>query len=56
MIDELDPQAVMFLLNAIAFDAKWEEEFSEDRTQKDYTFIKENGTTELCSRALCGSF
>ena len=58
LIDELDPQAVMFLLNAIAFDAKWEEEFSEDRTQKDYTFIKENGTTEnvdmMFGEFLCG--
>ena len=45
LIDELSPDAVMFLMNAIALDAKWEEEFSEARTQKDYTFTKEDGTT-----------
>ena len=44
-IDELDESVTMILMNAIALDASWEEEFEKTKTQKDYTFTKEDGTT-----------
>ena len=33
IIDELDPLTVMVLVNAIAFDAKWDEAYTEDQIQ-----------------------
>lgn len=34
IIDELDPMARVFVINAIAFDGKWQEPFQKDRTEK----------------------
>lgn len=33
IIDDLDPMAKVFLVNAIAFDGKWEEPFKKERTK-----------------------
>ena len=46
IIDEIPEGAIMYLMNAIALDAKWDIEFSEQATEKDYTFTKADGTTE----------
>jgi serpin B len=35
----------MYLINAIAFDAKWDEEYNDDQIEKD-TFTNADGTTE----------
>lgn len=43
IIDELDPETVMALMNAVYFNAKWTEKFDKDDT-KDETFIKEDGS------------
>lgn len=45
LIEELSPETVMILMNAIALDAKWTETFDEAKTQKDYTFTKADGST-----------
>ena len=34
VIDELDPQTVMVLVNAISFDGKWEEQYDEDHVRE----------------------
>lgn len=44
LIDELQANTAMVLLNAIALDASWEEEFIESSTKKDYSFYKDDGT------------
>ena len=44
LIEELEPQTAMVLMNAIALDASWKEEFTEEKTRKDYTFTKADGT------------
>lgn len=46
ILDEMPPNTAMILMNAIALDAKWKDEFDEEKTQKAYTFTKADGTTE----------
>ena len=44
VIDQLDPLTVMVLVNAISFDAKWEEPYEEDNVN-DGQFTAHDGTT-----------
>ena len=44
VIDELDPLTVMVLVNAISFDAKWEEPYEEDMVNEG-VFTNHDGTT-----------
>lgn len=45
ILEVIPPNAVMYLINAVAFDAKWETEFNKDMTVKaDFTAI--DNTTE----------
>lgn len=46
IIDELDSSFVMFLMNAIAFDAKWEKAYSENDIKKEQ-FTDINNETKL---------
>ncbi len=47
VIDEIDSNVIMYLINAVAFDAKWETEFNKDMTVKaDFTAI-DNTTQEV---------
>lgn len=40
VLEEIPPNAIMYLINAVAFDAKWEVEFNKDMTVKaDFTAI-----------------
>lgn len=45
MNDRIDPKTVMMLINAIAFDAKWDAPFEEENCNEE-TFTHEDGTTE----------
>lgn len=44
LLDQIDPSMVMFLLSAMAFDAKWESAYKKSDIQKDYPFIKADGS------------
>ena len=46
ILDEIDPDAVSYLLNAIYFKADWTSKFDQKNT-KDETFTTENGKTKL---------
>ncbi|MBO4414300.1 MAG: serpin family protein [Clostridia bacterium] len=43
MLDKIDPNSVMFLINALAFDAEWEEKYV-DGDVRESIFILEDGT------------
>ena len=43
LLDNISPNAVLYLINALSFDAEWENPFSSDSTRTG-TFTKENGT------------
>lgn len=45
IIDKIDPMEVAILLNAIAFDGKWKEEYKSDMVHQE-TFTNENGDKE----------
>ena len=45
VIDELKPRTVMVLVNAISFDAKWEDKYNEDQIH-DGEFRKADGSTQ----------
>lgn len=45
IIDKIPPDAVMYLVNALAFDAEWEEKYGEDMI-RDGVFTAEDGVTE----------
>ena len=42
MLNQIDESSLMYLINAIAFDAEWDEKYSEDSIHKDL-FTMENG-------------
>ena len=42
LLDQIDESSLMYLINAIAFDAEWDEKYSEDSIHKDL-FTMENG-------------
>lgn len=44
IIDDIDPDAVMYLINALTFDAKWMEEYEKDDIEDD-VFTNADGTT-----------
>ena len=46
IMDRMPPNTAAILMNAITLDAKWDKEFDEEKTKKDYTFTKADGTTE----------
>ncbi len=47
VIDEIDRDAVMYLINTVLFDAEWPEYYLKDEVRKD-TFHKENGEEQTC--------
>ena len=48
VISQLDPETVMVLVNAISFDAKWEEKYEEDQISEG-SFTKADGKTQEVS-------
>lgn len=45
ILDEISPDAVMYLVNALAFDAEWDENYEKDRVREEI-FTKEDGTEQ----------
>ncbi len=45
ILDQIDPNAVMYLVNALAFEARWETVYREDQVRSG-TFTKEDGTQQ----------
>ena len=45
ILDEIPPEAVMYIVNALAFEAEWESVYKKKQVH-DATFTKENGDTE----------
>ena len=45
ILDEIPPEAVMYLVNALAFEAEWESVYKKNQVH-DATFTKENGESE----------
>ncbi len=45
ILDQMNPNAVMYLVNALAFDAKWETPYNQNRVSSGI-FTKENGTQQ----------
>lgn len=52
IIDEISPEAIMFLINAVAFDAKWETPYEHEATRI-MDFTDYNGNTQT-AKMLCG--
>ena len=48
VLDEISEDAVLYLINALSFDAEWEKIYNETQVWKDI-FTKENGTEQLVS-------
>ncbi|MBQ8632609.1 MAG: serpin family protein [Lachnospiraceae bacterium] len=46
ILDEISPDAVLYLINALSFDAKWQKPYNEYSVHKDRTFTKEDGTKQ----------
>ena len=44
ILDEIDPDAVLYLINALSFDAKWSKPYNEYSVRDNCIFTKENGT------------
>ena len=45
LLDKIPDEAVMYLINALAFEADWEVPYTEDKVDQG-TFTREDGTTE----------
>lgn len=45
ILDKIPADAVMYLVNALAFDAKWDDPYKDSQVRPD-TFTKEDGTTQ----------
>lgn len=49
IINELDPLTVMVLVNAIAFEAEWAEDYTDDHVFENSIFTCQDGTEEDCT-------
>lgn len=49
IIDQLDPEDVMFLINCVAFDAKWEKQYEEDQIKENEKFTNSKGDEVNCT-------
>lgn len=46
ILDEISPDVVLYLINALSFDAKWQKPYDEYSVHEDRTFTKEDGTEQ----------
>lgn len=46
ILDEISPDAVLYLINALSFDAKWSKPYQEYSVHEDRIFTKEDGTEQ----------
>ena len=44
ILDQIPEDAIMYLVNALAFDAKWQEPYEDFQVSEDQIFTKEDGT------------
>jgi serpin B len=56
IIQEIDPEIVMFLINAIYFKGNWVTEFDESKTQKQDFFLSEGNTVQVDMMSTSGNF
>lgn len=49
ILDEISEDAVLYLVNALSFDAKWENEYDSYSVQENATFTKEDGTKQTAT-------
>ena len=56
IIQEIDPELVMLLINAIYFEGEWIVEFDEAATQKQDFFLPEGTTVQVCMMSTSGNF
>lgn len=46
ILDEISPDVVLYLINALSFDAKWQTPYNAYSVREDCTFTKEDGTEQ----------
>ncbi len=46
ILDEISPDAVLYLINALSFDAKWQKPYNEYSVREESVFTKEDGTRQ----------
>lgn len=46
ILDEIAPDAVLYLINALSFDAKWSKPYNKNSVRDDCIFTKEDGTEQ----------
>ena len=46
ILDEISPDAVLYLINALSFDANWQKPYKEYSVNEESTFTKEDGTKQ----------
>jgi serpin B len=56
MVDEIDPELVMFLINAIYFKGEWVTSFNESATKKADFFLSDGGTVKVDMMSKKGNF
>jgi serine protease inhibitor len=56
IIQEIDPEIVMFLINAIYFKGNWVTEFDESKTQKQDFFLPDGNTVQVDMMSTSGNF
>lgn len=54
IINQIDDSAVMYLINAIAFEGKWEDEFKDNQVLKNQEFTNVDGTKVEITMLTCG--
>ena len=54
IIEKFDRNDVMCLVNCIAFDSKWQDQYTDNQVKKDQKFTNAKGETVSCTM-LCGS-
>jgi len=56
IIQEIEPQVVMFLINAIYFKGEWTTKFDEAKTMKDDFFLSNGSTVKVDMMSTSGNF
>ena len=46
ILDEISPDVMLYLINALSFDAKWQKAYNKGAVWEDRTFTKEDGTEQ----------
>ena len=49
ILSDMDPDAVTYLINAIAFEAEWDKQYDKSQVRETATFTNSSGETEKCT-------